>query len=258
MADSELDRLQRCYREVTDQIRELGFIPGGSVIERYTVCAAIGCHCHADPPVRHGPYWQYSRKVAGKTVTARLTVQQARRYREQIANRCRLDDLVAAMEQIATRARELLDTGFQPSGTTGQGSARRVPDPQPGHDPDPASILQPVTPSRDDQATMACPVCRTRFTPAGRQRYCGAACRKTAFRRRHQDLSTTVVVPAAKPRQQNAIYQCPACGQRLHGEQRCPHCNIFARRISIGGPCPHCDELVAVTDLLEEDSTINA
>jgi hypothetical protein len=252
VADVELARLQRRYHELTDQIRELGFIATGSVVERYTVCAATGCHCHADPPTRHGPYWQYSRKVAGKTVTARLTGEQAQRYREQIANRRRLDELVAAMDQIATQARELLATNAQPAGTTGQGAARRAPDPQPGH----AATQQPATPSRDDKATVTCPVCQTRFTPAGRQQYCGAPCRKTAFRRRHQDPPTTVVVPAAKPRQQITVYECPTCGQRLHGERRCPHCNIFARRIGIGGPCPHCFEPVAVTDLLDQDLTI--
>jgi hypothetical protein len=115
MADSELARLQRRYRALTDQIRELGFIATGSVIERYTVCAAASCHCHADPPTRHGPYFQYTRKVAGKTITARLTPEQAQRYREQIANRRRLDELVAAMDEISTQARDLLLAQVQPA-----------------------------------------------------------------------------------------------------------------------------------------------
>ncbi len=63
MADSELARLQRRYRALTEQVRDLGFIATGSVIERYTTCTATGCHCHADPPQRHGPYFQYTRKV---------------------------------------------------------------------------------------------------------------------------------------------------------------------------------------------------
>jgi Family of unknown function (DUF6788) len=72
------------------------------------VCAATGCRCHADPPQRHGRYLQYTRKVGGKTVTTRLTPQQAEHYREQIANRRRLDELVAAMDDISSQARELL------------------------------------------------------------------------------------------------------------------------------------------------------
>jgi hypothetical protein len=108
MADSELARLQRRYRALLDQIQDLGFIATGSVIERYTACTAAGCRCHADPPQRHGPYHQYTCKVAGKTVTVRLTPEQAEHYREQIANRRRLDQLVAAMEDISTKARDAL------------------------------------------------------------------------------------------------------------------------------------------------------
>jgi len=115
MADSELARLQRRYRALTEQVRDSGFIATGSVIERHTTCTATGCHCHADPPQRHGPYFQYTRKVAGKTLTARLTPEQAQHYREQIANRRRLDEIIAAMDEISTQARELLLAKPQPA-----------------------------------------------------------------------------------------------------------------------------------------------
>jgi hypothetical protein len=108
------------------------------------------------------------------------------------------------------------------------------------------------SPSRDDTGTITCPVCQTRFAPAGRQRYCSSPCRKTAFRRRHQDPPGPVTVPAARPRRERTIYECPECEQRLLGEQRCPDCAIFARRIGPGGPCPHCSEPVAIADLLQE------
>ena len=113
------------------------------------------------------------------------------------------------------------------------------------------------SPRRDDAATMTCPICQTRFTPAGRQRYCSGAYRKTAWRRRHQDQPPPPVIPAARPRRDHTIYECPECGQRLAGEQRCPDCGIFARRIGIGGPCPHCGEPVALTDLLEGGDAMN-
>src|SRR6266568_3295798 len=108
MTDPELARLQHRYRALTEQIRDLGFIATGSVTERYTVCTAAGCRCHHDPPERHGPYLQHTRKVAGKTVTTRLTAEQAQRYRDEIGNRRRLDELIAAMDEISTQARELL------------------------------------------------------------------------------------------------------------------------------------------------------
>ena len=112
------------------------------------------------------------------------------------------------------------------------------------------------SPSRDDTATITCPVCQHRFSPAGRQHYCSDRCRKTAFRRRHQAPPAPVLVPAARPRREHTIYECPGCEQRLLGEQRCPDCGIFARRIGPGGPCPHCAEPVAVTDLIQEVVTM--
>lgn len=107
---AEIERLRARYRELQDQIRQLGFIAVGSVIERYTLCGTATCRCHADPPVRHGPYFQYSRKLHGKTLTRRLTSEQAQRYRDWIANRRTLDDLLDQMDQLSRQAADLLDT----------------------------------------------------------------------------------------------------------------------------------------------------
>jgi hypothetical protein len=110
MTKAELARLRRKYRALQDQIRRLDFIAPGSVLERYTVCGTPGCRCHADPPTRHGPYFQYTRKVDGKTLTRRLTPEQADRYREWITNRRRLDQLTEQMDQLSRQAAELLLT----------------------------------------------------------------------------------------------------------------------------------------------------
>jgi hypothetical protein len=108
MSDPTMAGLTRRYRALLDEIGQLGFIATGSVVERYTECAAPGCRCHTNPSQRHGPYQQYTRKVAGKTVTLRLTAEQAANYREQIANHRRLEKLIADMEEVSAQARELL------------------------------------------------------------------------------------------------------------------------------------------------------
>ena len=94
-----------------------------------------------------------------------------------------------------------------------------------------------------------CPTCSASFLAAGRQRFCSDGCRKTAYRRRHQVRVEPVVVPARRPRRAITVYECPDCGARLLGEQRCGDCGVFCTRIGFGGPCPHCDEPVAVDDL---------
>lgn len=60
-------------------------------------------------------------------------------------------------------------------------------------------------------------------------------------------------IPAARWPREHTVYECPDCGERLLGEQRCEDCGRFARRVGAGGHCPHCDELVAVTDLLDHE-----
>ena len=103
-----LKALQRRQRELARQILELGFIQPGSVVLRHTHCQTPGCHCQADPPQLHGPYWQWTRYDAGRTVTRRLTARQAALYQEWIANRRRLTEIVAQMERISQQAAALL------------------------------------------------------------------------------------------------------------------------------------------------------
>jgi len=118
----------------------------------------------------------------------------------------------------------------------------------------PAAHQNPAAgPSRDETATRSCPVCQRPFTATGRRTYCSPACRKTAFRRRHQQPLAAITIPAARPRREFTVYECPTCEEHLLGEQRCPTCGIFARRLDIGGPCPHCDQPVTLHDLLDQD-----
>jgi hypothetical protein len=119
-----------------------------------------------------------------------------------------------------------------------------------------APNINPPTPSRDDPGTTRCPVCQRSFAPIGRQTYCSTACRKTAFRRRHQQPAAAVTVPAGQPRRPITIYECPDCGERLLGEQRCDSCHTFTRRVGVGGACPHCLEPVAITDLIDQPAVI--
>ena len=66
------------------------------------------CRCQATPPQLHGPYYQWTRKVRGKTVTVRLTEQQAERVRHWIENGRQLDRIVVEMETLSLRMTERL------------------------------------------------------------------------------------------------------------------------------------------------------
>lgn len=104
----KLEALQERLAELGRRAGEVGLVVRGSVVRNFTTCGSTGCRCKADPPVLHGPYWQWTRSVGGKTVSKRLTAKEAKLYRRWIANARRLDRLVTEMEQISLRAAELV------------------------------------------------------------------------------------------------------------------------------------------------------
>jgi hypothetical protein len=82
-----------------------GVLPG-SVVERQMRCGKPNCACKADPPALHGPYTQWTRTVAGKTVTRFLTEDELARYQPWFDNARRLKELVAKLEIASVHALE--------------------------------------------------------------------------------------------------------------------------------------------------------
>lgn len=102
-----LEDYEARYRDLAGELAGIGWIHQGSVTRRYTVCGSPGCRCHGDPPQRHGPYYQWTAKLNGKTVTRRLSPAEAKLYKEWIANDRRLARIVAQMRQVAAKAAAL-------------------------------------------------------------------------------------------------------------------------------------------------------
>ncbi|MGI8792016.1 MAG: hypothetical protein ACR2H3_02380 [Acidimicrobiales bacterium] len=103
---------------------------------------------------------------------------------------------------------------------------------------------------RDDTATTGCAMCSRQFRRLGRQRFCSTVCRQTAWRRQRSAPAEPVVAKS------DTVYECPECDTRYLGEQRCPDCNTWARRIGPGGSCPCCDEPIAIADILTTDQLL--
>lgn len=103
-----LARYQARYAQLASQLSDVGLIAAGSVTHRYTRCATPGCRCNAEPPRPHGPYYQWTAKVNGKTVTRRLSEDEARLYQEWIDNDRRLRALIANMREVAAKATDLI------------------------------------------------------------------------------------------------------------------------------------------------------
>ncbi|MGH8961683.1 MAG: DUF6788 family protein [Jatrophihabitantaceae bacterium] len=76
----------------------------GTLARRFMRCGKANCRCKADPPVLHGPYWHWTRTVAGKTHTRSLNAEQAQRYQPWFDNARRLRELLTDLEERSLRA----------------------------------------------------------------------------------------------------------------------------------------------------------
>lgn len=100
-----------------------------------------------------------------------------------------------------------------------------------------------------------CPVCKASL-PSRRARYCSDACRQRAYRLRQVDLTGTDTASLVTELTRRAdllahrLFECPACGERYLGDQRCSDCNRFCRLLGLGGACPACDQPILLAELL--------
>src|SRR5215207_1679327 len=101
----------------------------------------------------------------------------------------------------------------------------------------------------------ACPLSATPL-PSPRARYCSAACKQRASRLRQAhwrvpDPSTLArELKRLRTLVAHTLYECPTCGERYLGVQRCPECQHFCRTLGLGGTCPHCDEVLLISEVL--------
>jgi len=114
--------------------------------------------------------------------------------------------------------------------------------------------LRNDSPTPDQQ--RVCGACGRNFPARGRKAYCSDGCRQRGFRLRQRPADELHLGFASRLPKTAIVYQCPECDARFLGQQRCDECGVFGRRLGPGGPCPHCDEMVAITDLLAEVRSI--
>src|SRR5712691_735523 len=87
-------------------IARTGMVLPGSITQRRTRCGRANCGCHADPPRLHGPYWQWTRKIAARTICRWLNAEQNDDYQSWIDNDRRLRELLARLEALGATALE--------------------------------------------------------------------------------------------------------------------------------------------------------
>src|ERR1039458_10074595 len=61
------------FHQVRQELQQLDYFLKGTVLKRMMKCGQPQCACHRDPSRRHGPYFEWTYKVQGKTVNVKLS-----------------------------------------------------------------------------------------------------------------------------------------------------------------------------------------
>ena len=104
--DLTLEQLEQRRRALLRQLGDTGLVLRGTIGRYLMRCGSPRCLCAIDRVARHGPYYIWTRKVAGKTVTRMLSDEQAKRLRPWTRNMRRLDRLVRKLQELGLRAAE--------------------------------------------------------------------------------------------------------------------------------------------------------
>ena len=114
-----MDDLARRHQQIQAELAQIGIALPGSLTSRTTRCQRPGCHCHASPPILHGPYPTWTRKAGARSITKTLTPEDAERLRPYFIAHRRLRELITELEAIS------IELAARPP-------APRTPEDQPG------------------------------------------------------------------------------------------------------------------------------
>ena len=92
------------FRQAQQELQELDYFLKGTVLKRMMKCGHPQCACHRDPAQRHGPYFEWTYKINGKTVNVRLSPQAAPLYLAATKQNRKLKVALARMERLSRTA----------------------------------------------------------------------------------------------------------------------------------------------------------
>ena len=97
-SETKLAKLRRDYEAAKAQIQALGYVIPGTVQRRQYRCGKPNCRCVTEG-ILHGPYYQWTRKVSGKTVNINLDTESAKKVKQWIQNNRNLRKLCRRLQK---------------------------------------------------------------------------------------------------------------------------------------------------------------
>ncbi len=96
-----LERHAQRFLELKRGIEPLEYFCKGTVLKRMMKCGKAHCACASDPTKRHGPYFELTYKVNGKTVNVKLSPEAAPLYQAASRQYRNLKTLLNRLEKLS-------------------------------------------------------------------------------------------------------------------------------------------------------------
>jgi hypothetical protein len=92
------------FHQARQELHHLEYFLKGTVLKRMMKCGHPNCACHRDDSQRHGPYFEWTYKIKGKTVNVKLSPQAAPLYQAATKQHRKLKAVLAKMERLSRTA----------------------------------------------------------------------------------------------------------------------------------------------------------
>jgi len=96
-----LERHAQRFLELKRSLDQLEYFCKGTVLKRMMKCGKAQCACASNPARRHGPYFELTYKVNGKTVNVKLSPEAAPLYRSAALQYRKLKTLLGRLEKLS-------------------------------------------------------------------------------------------------------------------------------------------------------------
>ena len=103
-----IHELEKQRKDILIRIEELGDMRSGSIQMRYQKCSKSPCVCHGDGHPGHGPIYEFSKKVAGKSQSKNLKLgEELDKYQSEVEHYRKFRECSKELIEISNQICEL-------------------------------------------------------------------------------------------------------------------------------------------------------
>jgi hypothetical protein len=101
MLEISKKNLEIRYKQLQKELSQIGFICNGSIMSLYRKCGKPNCGCSENIELKHGPYYIWTRKEKGKTITRSLSEERFQHCQQCIQNYKKMERIIEEMKEIS-------------------------------------------------------------------------------------------------------------------------------------------------------------